>query len=214
MNMQAPIEKIVLILSKHYSEDEFARKNRRDPFRVLVSCLISLRTKDEVTFKATERLFSIASTPERIAALPEKKIEKAIYPSGFYRVKAKRIREISRKLVDEYAGNVPDTIEELLKFKGVGRKTANIVITFGFNKPGIAVDTHVHRITNRLGLVRTKDPTETEFAIKKILPEKHWIRFNELFVRHGQSICRPISPICSRCMIIKYCRQIGVETKR
>lgn len=205
---------IVKELRKHYSEDEFAEKNKRDPFRVLVSCIISLRTKDEVTYCATDRLFSLAKTPSQMAALAEREISKAIYPAGFYKTKAGRIKEISKRLVKEYDSKVPDFIDELLKFKGVGRKTANIVVTFGYNLPGIAVDTHVHRISNRLGIVKTKVPDETEAVLRKILPKKYWLAFNELLVRHGQNRCKPISPICSKCMISKYCARVGVLKNR
>lgn len=208
------ISKAISLLKKEYSHDGFARANRRDPFRVLISCILSLRTKDEVTYKASQRLFSLAKTPKQMLGLSARKIEKAIYPVGFYRVKARTILGICKKLVEEYNIEVPDSIEELLKFKGVGRKTANIVITFGYNKEGIAVDTHVHRISNRLGWVKTKNPHETEFALRRIIPKKHWIALNELMVRHGQSICKPISPWCSKCIVRKYCKRINVKKWR
>ncbi|MCD6167819.1 MAG: endonuclease III [Caldisericia bacterium] len=186
----------------------------KDPFRVLISCLLSLRTKDEVTLKASERLFSVAKTPQEFLNLPTKKIEELIYPVGFYRVKAKRIKEISKIIIERYGGKVPDNLEELLTLPGVGRKTANIVITQGFNKYGIAVDTHVHRVSNRLGLVKTKTPEETEVKLREIIPKKYWIELNDLFVSFGQNICTPISPRCSICPISKYCDKVGVKTHR
>jgi len=141
-------------------------------------------------------------------------IENAIYPVGFYRRKSVQIREISKTLIEENDSKVPDEIDDLLKLKGVGRKTANIVVTFGFNKPGIAVDTHVHRISNRLGLVLTKTPDQTEFELRRILPEEYWRDFNDLLVVHGQNVCTPISPRCSECPISRYCRKVGVSRSR
>lgn len=187
---------------------------RRDPFRILVSTMLSLRTKDEVTMAASMRLFAKADTPEALSKLSPQVIETAIYPAGFYRTKARSIKEISRRLVRDYDGRVPDTIEELLTFKGVGRKTANLVITLGYGKDGICVDTHVHRASNRMGLVNTKKPEETEFALMDVLPRKHWIGYNELLVRFGQMVCKPISPLCSQCPLEKGCPKIGVEKRR
>jgi len=186
----------------------------KDPFRVLISCLLSLRTKDNVTLKASKKLFSVAKTPEELLKLSTKKIEELIYPVGFYRVKAKRIKEISKILIEQFGGKVPDSLDELLTLPGVGRKTANIVITQGFNKYGIAVDTHVHRVSNRLGFVKTKTPEETEIELRRIIPKKYWIEFNDLFVSFGQNICTPISPKCSICPISKYCNKVGVKTHR
>jgi endonuclease-3 len=182
----------------------------RDPFKVLISCILSLRTQDNTTGKASERLFKLASTPEKLANLSVGTIERAIYPVGFYRVKAGRIKEMSKEIVETYNSKVPDEIDELLKLKGVGRKTANLVVTLGYNKQGVCVDTHVHRITNRWGYVKTKTPQETEFALRKKLPEKYWIEINGLLVAFGQGICKPISPLCSRCNINSYCERIGV----
>lgn len=208
------IDKIIGILKKIYSSDMFAEVNDREPYKVLVSCILSLRTKDETSYPASERLFRLAATPKKMLILTLKQIQKAIYPVCFYRVKSKTILDISRRLLEEYCGKVPGTIDELLKFKGVGRKTANIVVTYGFNKPGIAVDVHVNRISNRLGLVKTKTPHDTEFALRKNLPQKYWIPINELLVRHGQAICKPISPICSKCPISMYCKRVGVGKSR
>ena len=186
----------------------------RDPFLVLISCLLSLRTKDAVTSAASNRLFSLAKTPEGMVGLSTSDIENAIYPVGFYRRKSVQIREISKTLIEENDSKVPDEIDDLLKLKGVGRKTANIVVTHGFNKPGIAVDTHVHRISNRLGLVLTKTPDQTEFELRRILPEEYWRDFNDLLVVHGQNVCTPISPRCSECPIGRYCGRVGVARSR
>ncbi len=193
---------------------EVAAKRRKDPFKVLISCIISLRTKDETTREASERLFAIASTPQAMARLSPKTIEKALYPAGFYRVKAKNIIGISKSLIKDFGGNVPNTIDELLTLKGVGRKTANLVVTMGYGKPGICVDTHVHRITNRWGLVKTRTPEETEFSLRKTLPRRYWIVINDLLVAYGQNICTPISPFCSRCRLSGVCAKVGVKAAR
>ncbi len=186
----------------------------RDPFKVLISCILSLRTQDRTTEAASRRLFRIARTPAALAKIPAEKIEKAIYPVGFYRVKAERIKEMSGEIAGKYRGRVPDTIEELLKLKGVGRKTANLVVTQGYNRDGICVDTHVPRITNRWGLVRTKNPTQTEFALREVLPRKYWKQINGCLVAFGQGICKPISPLCSQCGVKQVCAKIGVGKSR
>ncbi len=186
----------------------------QSPFRVLISCILSLRTQDATTAKASHRLFALADSPETMVKLTAKKIEKLIYPVGFYRTKAKDILEICRTLIDRYVGQVPDSIDELLKFRGVGRKTANLVVTLAYRKAGICVDTHVHRISNRWGYVKTKTPATTEFALRDKLPKKYWIEFNDLLVSFGQHLCRPISPVCSQCPIAKYCSRVGVSLKR
>jgi endonuclease-3 len=185
-----------------------------DPFKILVSTIISARTKDEVTGPAAERLFAIADSPEKMQRLAEEKIEKAIFPAGFYHTKAKAIRKAAKDLVERFGSSVPDTIEELLTLPGVGRKTANLVVTLAHNKAGICVDTHVHRITNRWGYVKTKNPFETEQALRAKLPKKYWMSINTLLVMHGQNICKPISPFCSRCPVFKYCSRIGVTKSR
>jgi endonuclease-3 len=186
----------------------------RDPFRVLISCILSLRTQDKVTGDASARLFRLAASPGKLAEVPVGKIEKAIYPVGFYRVKAKRIKEISRTIIKKYQGRVPDTIEELLTLDGVGRKTANLVVTLGYDKDGICVDTHVHRITNRWGLIKTRTPHETEFALRGILPVRYWKQLNGTLVAFGQGICKPISPLCSHCAIYISCSRVGVTHRR
>ena len=186
----------------------------KSPFMVLISCLLSLRTKDKVTAEASNRLFKLANNPEKMLGLSIKNIEKTIYPVGFYKTKSKRIKEICKALLNDYEGIVPDEIEELLKLNGVGRKTANLVVTLGYGKLGICVDTHVHRISNRLGLVKTKTPEQTEFTLRKTLPKKHWLIYNDLLVTYGQNLCVPISPWCSKCKIFKYCKRVGVERFR
>ncbi|MBI4961954.1 MAG: endonuclease III [Desulfomonile tiedjei] len=189
-------------------------RKRRDPFDVLISTILSLRTKDEVTRQAAIRLLGKARNPEQILALPESEIAALIYPVGFYKTKARTIREVCHELIEKYHGKVPDDLDELLKLKGVGRKTANLVITLGYGKPGICVDTHVHRVSNRLGYVKTKNPDETEKALREKLPREYWIEYNDLLVTWGQNICRPISPFCSKCAVIACCRQVGVSQHR
>ena len=189
-------------------------ESSKSPFHVLISCILSLRTQDATTAQASRRLFALAGTPAKMLTLPTKKIEKTIYPVGFYRTKAKNIRGICRTLMEKYSGKVPDEIDELLQLKGVGRKTANLVVTLGYRKPGICVDTHVHRISNRWGYLRTKNPKETEFALREKLPKQYWIEYNDLLVSFGQQLCRPISPICSQCPINKYCDKVGVAKCR
>jgi endonuclease III len=186
----------------------------KNPYRVLISCILSLRTLDRTTEEASARLFRLADSPIKMSALPEEEIQRAIYPVGFYRTKAKSIKEITARLLTEYGGRVPDSIEELLKLPGVGRKTANLVATMGFGLPGICVDTHVHRITNRWGYVRTKTPDETETALRARLPKKYWIEINDLLVTFGQNQCRPTSPICSTCVVAKFCNRVGVTLSR
>jgi len=209
-----PLNIIIGRLLETYDPEWFAKSNKRDPYRILVSCLLSLRTKDEVSIPATERLFSLADTPGKMVKLKERTVAKVIYPVGFYNRKAERIIGISRTLIEKFGSKVPDDIDTLLTLKGVGRKTANLVVSLGYGKPGLCVDTHVHRISNRLGLVKTRTPHETEFALRKLLPQKYWIPFNNVLVRHGQKICRPISPLCGKCMIERYCRKVGVSRSR
>ncbi|HXJ82702.1 MAG TPA: endonuclease III [Candidatus Methylomirabilis sp.] len=186
----------------------------RDPFRVLVACLLSLRTKDETTLPASDRLFALADTPEAMLRLRPKQIEQAIFPVGFYRTKALVLLGISRDLIERFSGQVPASIDALLTLKGVGRKTANLVVTLGFGKPGICVDTHVHRISNRLGYVRTRNPEETEMALRAKLPRRYWIGYNDLLVSFGQNICLPVSPRCSECPVRASCPRVGVRRSR
>jgi endonuclease-3 len=184
------------------------------PFETLVSTILSLRTKDAVTEQASRRLLSRAPTPEAIAALPIAQIETLIYPAGFYHTKARNLRETARILLQDYGGKVPRTMEELLKLPGVGRKTANLVITVGFGGYGICVDTHVHRISNRWAYVTTRTPEQTESALREKLPRKHWRTYNDLLVTFGQNLCLPISPWCSTCPIAKHCLRVGVTRHR
>jgi len=186
----------------------------RNPFMILISCILSLRTKDKTTSQASRRLFALANNPNDMLTLKPKDIEKAIYPVGFYRNKARAILEISRELVEKYNSQVPDDIDELLKLKGVGRKTANLVMTLGYGRPGICVDTHVHRISNRLGYISTKTPEQTEKALRKKLPLKYWMEYNKLLVLFGQHICLPVSPKCSQCPINPFCDRVYVKRSR
>jgi len=187
---------------------------QNDPFAVLVSCIISLRTRDEVTELASARLFTLAKLPAELLKLSNAKIEKAIYPAAFYRKKTKSLKELCQVLVKEYSGKVPDKLEELLKLKGVGRKTANLTLILGHNKPGICVDIHVHRISNRWGYVKTKSPDETEMVLREILPKRFWKGYNDLLVSFGQNLCKPISPFCGSCPIEDQCPKIGVNRFR
>lgn len=186
----------------------------RDPFRVLVACILSLRTQDTTTGPAADRLFALADTPEAMLRLTPQRIERAIYPVGFYRTKARVILGLCHDLIERFGGRVPDDIDALLTLKGVGRKTANLVVTIGYDKPGICVDTHVHRISNRLGYVRTKTPDKTEMALRAKLPPRYWIGYNDLLVTFGQNVCAPISPKCSLCPVRALCRRVGVTTFR
>ena len=185
-----------------------------DPFKVLVSCILSLRTRDQTTAEASERLFGLADTPEKLSRLTLAEVEQAIYPVGFYRIKAQQILEISVQLAGEHAGRVPDELDQLLKFKGVGRKTANLVLTLGFGKPGICVDIHVHRICNRWGYVHTRTPEQTEMALRQKLPPEYWIAINDLLVCFGQNQCTPVSPRCSGCPLYRLCDRTGVTKTR
>lgn len=193
---------------------QVAGTSNLDPFKILIACLLSLRTQDQTTAKASERLFALAATPDRMKQLSEQQIIKAIYPVGFYRNKARQILKISKDILEKHNGRVPATIEELIKLEGVGRKTANLVITVGYGQPGICVDTHVHRICNRWGYVKTKTPEQTEKSLRAKLPREYWIELNDLLVTFGQQICRPLSPKCSQCPLEKLCRKLGVTKSR
>ena len=186
----------------------------RSPYRVLVACILSLRTKDETTAEASARLFARAGDPGSMVKLRAATLEKLIYPVGFYRVKARQIRELSRILLDTWDGRVPDSIDDLLTLPGVGRKTANLVVTLGYGKPGICVDIHVHRITNRWGYVKTKNPDRTEMALREKLPRRYWIPINDLLVTWGRHVCAPVSPRCSECPLEPHCDRVGVTRSR
>ena len=193
---------------------DVADQTERDPFRILIACLLSLRTKDETTGPAAERLFALARTPQTMLRLTPRRIERLIFPVGFYRTKARVIRGVCRDLLARFGGKVPDDLETLLTLKGVGRKTANLVVTVAFGRPGICVDTHVHRISNRLGFVKTKTPDQTELALRAKLPPRHWIEANDLLVAFGQNVCQPLSPRCSTCPVRALCPRLGVTHSR
>ncbi|MCD6569576.1 MAG: endonuclease III [Deltaproteobacteria bacterium] len=217
MNNQT-IDNVFKILEEEmvsWQEPVVSRVSReKDPFKILISTVLSLRTKDKTTGQAFNRLFNIASTPEKLLELPLSTIEKAIYPVGFYKSKARNIIKISKIILEDYGGRVPGNMDKLLNLPGVGRKTANLVIILGFNGMGICVDTHVHRITNRWGYVSTRSPNETEMKLREVLPKRYWRRINDLLVPYGQNLCMPVSPYCSRCKLCTYCDQIGVSNHR
>ncbi len=185
-----------------------------DPFRILIACVLSLRTQDATTREAAGRLFRVADSPEAMRRLRAARIARLIFPVGFYRTKARAIRAICRDLIERFDGRVPDDLDALVTLPGVGRKTANLVVTVGFAKPGICVDTHVHRISNRLGFVRTESPDRTELALRAKLPRRYWIGYNDLLVAFGQNVCRPLSPHCSRCPVAEPCHRVGVGKAR
>ena len=208
------IDKIILHFKSDYAENKVQRtefvdfmENLKNPYLVLICCILSLRTNDKITIGASKRMLKLAKTPLEMSKIDADELSRAIYPVGFYQNKASQIIELSKKLVDEYNSIVPNEIDELIKLRGVGRKTANLVLTKGYNIPAICVDVHVHRICNRLGYVKTKTPDETEMALRKKLPQKYWIDFNTYLVTHGQNICKPIKPLCSNCSIEKYCKK-------
>lgn len=213
------IHQIVKILKKELDLGQMPivshlAESERNPFVILISTLLSLRTKDEVTAEATDRLFALASTPEAMLKIPQARIARAIYPVGFYRVKAGTVHSTCRDLIDRFGSKVPDNLDDLLSIKGVGRKTANLVVTLAYGKDGICVDTHVHRISNRLGYVRTQTPDETEMALRVKLPRRHWIIYNTLMVAFGRKTCKPVSPLCSTCPVRQYCDRVGVTISR
>ncbi|MFO0775420.1 MAG: endonuclease III [Nitrospiraceae bacterium] len=191
-----------------------ARESGCDPFRILIATVLSLRTKDKTTAEASARLFAEADTPAAVLKLERAHLERLIYPVGFYRTKAGQIQQICECLLKECGGQVPDEINALVDLPGVGRKTANLVVTVGFKKPGICVDIHVHRISNRWGYIATRTPDESETALRKKLPRRHWITYNDLLVPFGQYLCQPVSPFCSRCPVRDYCARVGVTTSR
>lgn len=213
------IHNVIRILRKESNKWDvpvvtLAAETSHAPFKVLVSTILSLRTQDKTTQEASKRLFQLADTPCDMLKLSAEEIEKTIYPVGFYKTKAKTILYLCQELIERYDSKVPDDLDELLKLKGVGRKTANLVVTVGYARPGICVDTHVHRISNRWGYVKTKTPLETEMVLREKLPRRYWIEDNTLLVGFGQHLCRPISPKCSVCPIEKYCDKVGVQKSR
>ncbi len=209
------INKIYSILREEFNANRLEHsefvdfmENVKNPYIVLICCILSLRTNDKTTIKASKRMLELGKTPDEISKLDVDTLSCAIYPVGFYQNKAEQIINLSKILVEKYNSKVPDEIDELIKFKGVGRKTANLVLTKGFNKPAICVDVHVHRISNRLGYVKTKTPDETEFELRKILPKKYWIDFNTFLVTLGQNVCKPQKPKCDICPIAKFCAKV------
>ncbi len=215
---QKDISKIMQTLEKYFNYSRRTTLNRMrknpNPFKILISCLLSLRAKDEQTEKISEKLFAVADTPEKIAKIPMLKLEKIIFSSGHYHKKARVLKSVSNELIKKFNSKVPSTKEELLSIKSVGPKTANIVLSFAFGKKVLPIDTHCHRIPNRLGWIKTPTPEKTEKELEKILPKKYWEEFNGIFVLFGKTICQPISPWCSRCPIEKYCPRVGVIRSR
>ena len=218
MKKQEKIKKVLGILYKKYPSNEKTTLNRMrtNPvaFKILISCLLSLRARDENTKKVSEQLFAVASSPETIAALPTKRLEKLIYSSGHYIKKTQVLKHVSKEILKRFKGKVPNTREELMSIKGIGPKTANIVLAFAFGQCVIPVDTHCHRIPNRLGWVKTKTAEKTEFELNKIILDKEKCEFNAVFVQFGRDLCQPISPWCSKCLISNYCPKIGVNKSR
>ena len=211
--MKTDIRKIVKILTEqNLKKSDFVNlmEKLKNPYLVLIFCILSLRTKDEITYPAALRLFELAKTPKDMLLISEEQIAKAIYPVGFYKTKAKQIKILSQEIIEKYAGKVPCDIEELCKFKGVGRKTANLTMAKGFGKPAICVDVHVHRICNRIGYVNTKTPDETELVLRKQLPKDLWMEINTILVTFGQNICKPIKPKCNECKISQYCNSKSI----
>lgn len=209
--MTGSIDKIVRTLEKaKQPQSDFVKlmDSFKDPYLVLIACILSLRTNDRTTYPATLRMLELAKTPQDMMNVKEDELAKAIYPVGFYKNKAGQIIELSKLIVEKYDGKVPDSIDELCKLRGVGRKTANLVMTLGFGEPAICVDVHVHRIFNRLGYIKTKNPEETEFVLREKLPVKYWIPINTLMVTHGQNVCKPINPKCNVCPIAEFCDKI------
>ncbi|RMF54644.1 endonuclease III [Candidatus Woesearchaeota archaeon] len=213
------INKIYQVLKKEVRKYkvpviELIEAQTKDPFKVLVGTILSARTKDEVTAKAASRLFKTARNPDDFEKLTIKHIEKLIYPVGFYKNKAKFLKELPIALKEKFGGIIPQSVDELTKLPGVGRKTANLVVAVAFNKPAICVDTHVHKIVNRWGYVKTKSPLETEMALRRKLPKKYWKTLNTFLVAFGQHLCTPVSPHCSKCPIREYCNKVGVGKSR
>ena len=218
MKKEKQVVTVIKILKKYQKSKRKTNLNREarkyTPFQTLISCILSLRSRDEITEKVSKKLFQAAKTPKEILRLPQKRLEKLIYSSGYYRNKAKTIKEIAKHIIKYHNGKVPSKEEHLLAIRGVGRKTANIVLSLAYNKKAIPIDTHCHRIPNRLGLIRTKTPEQTEQELMKILPKEYWNEFNGIFVLFGRTICTPISPKCSVCPIKRYCRKVGVKSSR
>lgn len=208
------VSTIIKALEKTYKGTLLASASSASPFRILISTVLSQRTQDASTARASKALFSKYGTPKKLASAPIREIERLVKPSGFYKTKARRIRDIARIITDKYKGVVPKDINELLSLPGVGRKTACCVLVYAFDESAIPVDTHVHRISNRLGWVRTRTPEETERELMRIVDRRHWIQINDLLVSHGQNICKPITPLCSKCPITRLCARVDVTKSR
>lgn len=213
------VDKVFQVLEEHVKDYnvpviDLIKVQTNDPFKVLIGTILSARTKDEVTSKVCEKLFKKIKKPSDFNNYSQEEIEKLIFPVGFYKTKAKHLKQLPKVLESEFNNKIPKTIDELIKIPGVGRKTANLVVAVAFSGEGICVDTHVHRITNRISWINTKTPFETEKELRKKLPKKYWTPANRLLVAFGQNLCRPISPHCSKCPISKYCQKIGVEKSR
>ncbi len=212
MDIKKVLKGIAEMIGEKISALEWVSQ-KRDPFQVLISTIISSRTKDEVTRRASEKLFSVYKNAYELSQANESKIEELIKPAGFYRVKAKRIKGVAQLIVKNFNGKVPNNIDDLLKLPSVGRKTANCVLVYGFGESAIPVDTHVHRIANRLGLVESKTPEETEHQLRERVEKKYWIHINELFVKFGQRICKPIKPKCDICKLKSACKWYEINKK-
>jgi len=214
MTKYIDIDKIFEILESYYPTHVMQARYQGQPYKVLVACILSIRNLDEITFPVAEKLFDVADTPETMVNLPLDDLKEIIKPINFSEQKAENIQTLSKIIIEKYNGQVPSTMEELLAFRGVGRKTANLVLAMGFNIPAIAVDTHMHKIYNRLGYVKTITTEQTEFELREKLPKKYWIKTNPLFVMHGKQICKTGRPWCDICPIIDYCNQIGVNPRK
>ena len=212
------ISKIMDTLAKYYDYKERTTLNRMrqkpDAYKILIACLLSLRARDESTEKVSKQLFEVADNPEKMVKIPIPKMEKIVFSSGHYKKKARTIIHVSKEIIKKYNGKVPDKKDELLSIKGIGPKTANIVLSFAFGQEVLPIDTHCHRIPNRLGWLKTKTPEQTEKELEKILPRKYWKEFNAIFVLFGQTLCQPISPWCSKCPIKQYCPKLGIDKSR
>lgn len=215
---KSEITKVLEILKEYIKTTRKTNLNRESkkytPYEMLISCLLSLRSKDETTERVSKQLFAVANTPKQILALSDKRLQKLIFSSGHYKKKAATLKHVSKEILERFEGRVPDTEEELLSIKGIGRKTANIVLCLSYNKQCIPIDTHCHRIPNRIGWIKTKNPDETEQELMKIVPKKYWMNFNEIFVLFGRTMCLPISPLCNQCPIRKYCKRVNVINSR
>ena len=214
-----PIVKILTILAKEVEKydtpvAELVKVQTQDPFKILVATIMSSRTNDKTTAKVAKQLFIKINKPQDFHLYSQQQIEQMIYPIGFYKNKARYLKQLPTVLQQRFKGRIPQTIEELLELPGVGRKTANLVVSVAFDKPGICVDVHVHRIVNRIGYIKTKDPLETEMKLRKILPQRYWKRVNRVLVAYGQNLCTPLRPFCSRCKISRYCKKINVKKAR